>query len=204
MLYLAEVQKQRGGLLSGNSRTELSCCLSKRRPELEYYSRRHNSCEEASKLNDGALVLVELSPTAKCKDSGSRATIGKYFANFSRQLEKFKLKEDEIDQWKQSLTFQAQELNRREMDMETRLEQLQEQEDELQELASQKQEFIVSRAEVERLQAEIARNRQELEGAWEQLLGERRRLEESKNPSLGIALDPEHSKSLSILFDTLI
>jgi chromosome segregation ATPase len=205
VLYLAEVQKQRGGLLSGNSKTELKLLACQKGDQnWSTVSEDIIAAEEASKLNDGALVLVELSPSRQVQriQEAGRPLVN-ILQNFSRQLEKFKLKEDEIDQWKQSLTFQAQELNRREMDMEARLEQLQEQEDELQELASQKQEFIVSRAEIDRLQAEVERNRQELEGAWEHLRGEQIRLEELKNPSLGIALDPEHSKSLSILFDRL-
>jgi len=205
VLYLAEVQKQRGGLLGGNSRTELKLLACQKGDQnWSTVSEDIIAAEEASKLNDGALVLVEMSPSRQVQriQEAGRPLVN-ILQNFSRQLEKFKLKEDEINQWKQSLTFQAQELNRREMDMETRLEQLQDQENELQELASQKQEFIISRAEIDRLQAEIERNRQELEGAWEHLRGEQRRLEESKNPSLGIALDSEHSKSLGVLFERL-
>ena len=119
-------------------------------------------------------------------------------------MEKFKLKEDEIDQWKQSLTFQAQELNRREMDMEVRSEQLQNMEDELQQLEQQKQEVDTSRQEIERLQTEVERNRLELEGAWEHLRGEQRRLEEHQADfKQGMVLDEEQSRVMSELLDRL-
>ncbi len=124
--------------------------------------------------------------------------------NFSRQLEKFKLKEDEIDQWKESLTFQAQEMNRREMDMEARLEHLQEMESEFQRLESQQQEVETNREQISQLQAEVERNRQELEGAWEHLRGEQRRLEEFQADSLqGKVVDAEQSRVMSELLERL-
>ena len=131
MLYLAEVQKQKGGLLGGGSKTELKLLACQRSDQnWSTVSEEVIAAEEASKLNDGALVLVELSPNRQVQriQEAGRPLVN-ILQNFSRQLEKFKLKEDEIDQWKQSLTFQAQELNRREMEMEARLEQLQELED---------------------------------------------------------------------------
>ena len=124
--------------------------------------------------------------------------------NFSRQLEKFKLKEDEIDQWKESLTFQAQEMNRREMDMEARLEQLQQMEAEFQRLESNQQEVETNRERVAKLQTELERNRQELEGAWEHLRGEQRRLEECQTDSpQAKVLDEEQSRVMSQLLERL-
>ncbi|AFZ27581.1 hypothetical protein Cylst_5573 [Cylindrospermum stagnale PCC 7417] len=206
MLYLAEVQKQKGGLLSGGSKTELRLLACQRSDQnWSTVSEEVMAAEEASKLNDGALVLVDLSPNRQVqsiKEAGR--PLVNILQNFSRQLEKFKLKEDEIDQWKQSLTFQAQELNRREMDMEARLEQLQDLEDDSQRLEEQKQENETSRAEIERLQTEMARNRQELEGAWEHLRGEQRRLEEFQaDCQQGTVLDEEQSRAISELLNRL-
>ena len=136
MLYLAEVQKQKGGLLGGGAKTELKLLACQRTDQnWSTVSEDVIAAEDASKLNDGALVLVELNPNRQVQriQEAGRPLVN-ILQNFSRQLEKFKLKEDEIDQWKQSLTFQAQELNRREMDMEVRSEQLQQLEDELQQL----------------------------------------------------------------------
>ena len=206
MLYLAEVQKQKGGLLSGGAKTELKLLACQRTDQnWSTVSEEVIAAEDASKLNDGALVLVELNPNRQVQriQEAGRPLVN-ILQNFSRQLEKFKLKEDEIDQWKQSLTFQAQELNRREMDMEVRSEQLQQLEDELQQLEEQKQKVDTSRKEIERLQTEVERNRQELEGAWEHLHGEQRRLEERQADfQQGTVLDEEQSRVMSELLDRL-
>ncbi|OUL33829.1 hypothetical protein BV372_15335 [Nostoc sp. T09] len=211
MLYLAEVQKQKGGLLTTNllsssSKTELKLLACQRTDQnWSTVSEDVITADEANKLNDGALVLVELTPNRQVQriQEAGRPLVN-ILQNFSRQLEKFKLKEDEIDQWKQSLTFQAQELNRREMEMEVRLEQLQQMEDEFHQLEAQKEEFETSRTEIEKLQQEIERNRQELEGAWEHLRGEQRRLEEFQADSQqGKVLDEEQSRVLSELLDRL-
>ncbi|TBR59048.1 hypothetical protein B4U84_24665 [Westiellopsis prolifica IICB1] len=180
MLYLAEVQKQKGGLLGGGGKTELKLLACQRTDQTwSAGAEEIITAEEASKLNDGALILVELNPQRQVQriQEAGRPLVN-ILQNFSRQLEKFKLKEEEIDQWKESLTFQAQELNRREIEMETRLEQLQQMEEDFQRLDAEKQEVETSRTDIKKLQQEIEGNRQELEGAWEHLRGEQRRLEE--------------------------
>jgi chromosome segregation ATPase len=206
VLYLAEVQKQKGGLLSGGAKTELKLLACQRTDQnWSTVSEEVIAAEDASKLNDGALVLVELNPNRQVQriQEAGRPLVN-ILQNFSRQLEKFKLKEDEIDQWKESLTFQAQEMNRREMDMEARLEQLQQMEEEFQRLETQKQEIETSHEQISQLQAEIERNRQELEGAWEHLRGEQRRLEECQADfQQGMVLDEEQSRVMSELLDRL-
>lgn len=206
MLYLAEVQKQKGGLLSGGGKTELKLLACQRNDQSwSTMSEEVIPSEEASKINDGVLVLVELTPNRQVQrlQEAGRPLIN-ILQNFSRQVEKFKVKEEEIDQWKQSLTFQAQELNHREIDMETRLEQLQHMEEEIQRFETEKQEVETARAEIEQLRGEIERNRQELEGAWEHLRGEQRRLEEFKAEcQQGGVLDEEQSKVLNDLLARL-
>ncbi|MDF5715052.1 MAG: pilus motility taxis protein HmpF [Rhizonema sp. NSF051] len=206
MLYLAEVQKQKGGLLGGGGKTELKLLACQRTDQSwSTVSEEVIGTEEASKLNDGVLILVELNPNRQVQriQEAGRPLVN-ILQNFSRQLEKFKVKEEEINQWKQSLTFQAQELNHREMDMEARLEQLQNMEDEFQNLEAQKQEVETSRTGIERLQEEIERKRQELEGAWEHLRGEQRLLEEFKAEYQQKAgLDEQQSRVLSELLDSL-
>ncbi|MBE9051895.1 hypothetical protein IQ243_15985 [Nostocales cyanobacterium LEGE 11386] len=206
MLYLAEVQKQKGGLLSGGAKTELKLLACQRTDQnWSTVSEEVIAAEDASKLNDGALVLVELNPNRQVQriQEAGRPLVN-ILQNFSRQLEKFKLKEDEIDQWKESLTFQAQEMNRREMDMEARLEQLQQMEEEFQRLETQKQEVETSHEQISQLQAEIERHRQELEGAWEHLRGEQRRLEECQaNFQQGMVLDEAQSRVMSELLECL-
>ncbi|WP_413171284.1 pilus motility taxis protein HmpF [Anabaena azotica] len=206
MLYLAEVQKQKGGLLGGGSKTELKLLACQRSDQnWSTVSEETIGAEEASKLNDGALVLVELSPNRQVQriQEAGRPLVN-ILQNFSRQMEKFKLKEDEIDQWKQSLMFQVQELNRREMDMESRWEQLQHLEHEVQDLEKQKQEVKSSREQIEQLRAEVERNRQELEGAWEHLRGEQRRLNDLQAYSpQGTVVDEAQTKAITDLLNRL-
>lgn len=206
MLYLAEVQKQKGGLLSGGGKSELKLLACQRNdqnwtpvPEEVVPS------EEANKINDGALVLVELSPSRQVQriQEASRPLVS-ILQNFSRQVEKLKLKEDEIDHWKQSLMIQAQELNRREGDMEARWEQVQQLENDLKRLDTQQQIVYTSRAEIDRLRAEVERNRQELEGAWEHLRGEQCRFEELKADSQNHQIvDEERNRALLDLVSRL-
>ncbi|MBO3457715.1 pilus motility taxis protein HmpF [Aetokthonos hydrillicola Thurmond2011] len=199
MLYLAEVQKQKGGLLGGGSKTELKLLACQKTDQSwTTVSEEVMTAEDASKLNDGALVLVDVNPNRQIQriQEAGRPLVN-ILQNFSRQLEKFKVKEEEIDQWKQSLTFQAQELNHREMDMEVRLEQLQKMEEDFQRLETEKEEVKTSRAEV-------LRQRQELEGAWEHLRGERNRLEELQALSQqGTVLDKEQTQGLTNLLECL-
>lgn len=196
MLYLAEVQKQKGGLLGGGSKAELKLLACQRNDQSwSAVSEETISAEDANKLNDGALVMVELSPTRqvqRIQEAGRPlATI---LQNYSRQVEKFKAKEEEINQWKESLTFQAQELSRRELEMEDRMAQLQQLEEECQNLDSEKQEVDNSRAEIETLKQEIEKRSQELEGAWNHLRGEQGRLEElSANLQQGTVIDSEQA-----------
>ncbi len=206
MLYLAEVQKQKGGLLSGGGKTELKLLACQRNDQSwTTVSEEAIAGEEASKLNDGVLILVELTPNRQVQrvQEAGRPLIN-ILQNFSRQVEKFKVKEEEIDQWKQSLTFQAQEFNRREMELEARLEELQHVEENVQRCETQLKEVETAREEVERLRTEMERNRQELEGAWEHLRGEQRRLEEFKAEcQQGAVLDEEQSKALKELLTRL-
>lgn len=204
MLYLAEVQKQKAGLLGGSSKTDLKLLACQKNDQSwNTVSEEIINAEEASKLNDGALVLVEINPPRQVQriQEAGRPLVN-ILQNFSRQLEKFKLKEEEIDQWKESLTFQAQELNRRELELETGLEQLQQLEENFKNLETQQQELSNSREEIEQLREEIKRHRQELEGAWDHLRGEQRRLEES-NLQTQMGLDDQQIQILKDLIDRL-
>lgn len=204
MLYLAEVQKQKGSLLTGAGKTELKLLACQRTDQSwSIVSEDIISAEEASKYNDGALILVELSPQRQIQriQEAGRPLVN-ILQNFSRQLEKFKVKEEEIDHWKQSLTYQAHELNRREQEIETRLEQLENMENEFQRLQQEKQAVETSRGEIEKLRAEIERNRQQLQEAWEHLQGEQRRLEECQAQLLQKkVLSEEQTRTLNDLLD---
>jgi chromosome segregation ATPase len=207
VLYLAEVQKQKGGLLGGGAKTELKLLASQKNDQQGWSQVPEEAIatEEGGKLNDGALVLVELNPNRQVQriQEAGRPLVN-ILQNFSRQVEKFKVKEEEIDQWKESLTFQAQELNRREIEMEERSAHLQQLQEECQGLEVQRQEFETKQQEIDRLKEEIERKTHELEGAWEHLRGEQRRLEESQAEfQSGMGLNEEQSRTVSELLNRL-
>ncbi|MDJ0796078.1 MAG: pilus motility taxis protein HmpF [Calothrix sp. MO_167.B12] len=207
MLYLAEIQKPKiGGLLSGVGKTELKLMACQRTDHSwNPVNDEVITTDEAGKLQDGALVLVEMNGNRQVQrlQEAGRPLVN-ILQNLSRQLEKLKLKEEEINQWKESLTFQAEEFNNRELEMEARWEQLQQIEDEFQRLETEKQEFETTRQEIEKLQSEIKREREELEGAWEHLRGEQARLQESQEElQTGKVLDEEQSRQLRELIDRL-
>ncbi|MBO1055369.1 MAG: hypothetical protein HEQ27_02085 [Dolichospermum sp. JUN01] len=205
MLYLAEVQKQKSGLLgSGKSELKLIAC---QRNDQNWSPIPDEMiiADQASKLNDRALVLVELSPNRqvqRIQDAGR--PLVNILQNFSQQVQKFKLKEEEIDQWKQSLMIQAQELNRRETEMEFYWEQVQRLEHDSKRIDTQKHLFDTSRAEIDRLRIEVESNHRDLEGAWEHLRFEQSRLEEiSLNYQKSKSVDQERNRVLSDLLDRL-
>jgi chromosome segregation ATPase len=206
VLYLAEVQKQKGGLLSGGGKSELKLIACQRADQnWSPVPDEMIVTDEASKLNDGALVLVDLSPNRqvqRIQDAGR--PLVNILQNFSRQVEKFKLKEEEIDQWKQSLKLQIQELNRREIEMESRWDEVQKLEDDSKRIDTQQHLINTSRTEVDRLRAEVERNRQDLEGAWEHLRVEQRCLEEIRlNLQQSQSVDNERGQKLSDLLNRL-
>ena len=205
MLYLAEVQKQKSGLLgSGKSELKLIAC---QRNDQNWSPIPDEMiiADEASKLNDRALVLVELSPNRRVRQiQDARRPLVNILQNFSRQVEKFKLKEEEIDQWKQSLMIQAQELNRRETEMEFRWEQVQRLEHDSKRIDTQKHSVDTSRTEIDQLRTEVESNHRDLEGAWEHLRFEQSRLEEiSLNYQQSKSVDEERNRVLSDLLDRL-
>ncbi len=203
MLYLAEVQKQKikTGFM-GAAKAELRL-LAYQRPDQSWAAVQGEeaiAADEANNFNVGVLVLADLNANRQAQQirEAGRPLVG-ILQSFSRQMEKAKGQEEEIEQWKQSLTYQSEELNRRNMELEGRLDELQHIEEDFQRLEVQKQAFATAQHSVEQLQAEVDRNRIELEGAWEHLRGEQRRLEEQQ----GTVLDDGTKQQLQQLLDLL-
>ncbi|HEY9652016.1 MAG TPA: pilus motility taxis protein HmpF [Coleofasciculaceae cyanobacterium] len=207
MLYLAEVKKQKTGFMGG-SKTELKL-LACQRTDQSWTAVPGDEIvptEEATSFSDGVLVIVNMGGNrqvaGEIEPAGVRLT--GILQNFSRLLEKSKNQEEEIEQWKQSLTYQSQELNRREMEMEARLEQLQAMEEDFERLEQQRQELESAKEETERLREEFERNRQELEGAWEHLRGEQRRFEEqTADAHYSPGLDDQQAAAIQELLERL-
>ncbi|MGB3615012.1 MAG: pilus motility taxis protein HmpF [Elainellaceae cyanobacterium] len=181
MLYLAEVQKKARVLGSGKAEFKLLAC---QRSEYSWTAASEDIIPAPDDVpyNSGALVLVDLSSNRQVqRHSEAGRQLVSILQNFSRIQEKSKNQEEEIEQWKQSLTYQSQELNRREMEMEARQDELQQMEEDFEKLEQQRSEIDAAREEVDQLQAEFERKSQELEGAWAQLNGEMRRFDERQN-----------------------
>jgi chromosome segregation ATPase len=204
VLYLAEVlRKNRSVLGSGKAEFKL---LASQRAEHQWVA---VPGEETIAAPDdvtyaaGALVMVDLTASKQLqRHSEAGRQLVSILQNFSRLQEKAKTQEEEIDQWKQSLTYQSQELNRREMEMEARLEELQQMEEESTNLEQQRQETAAAQEELNRLREDFERKSQELEGAWAHLQGETNRLEE-RQAELQHApgLDAEQTQYLREILD---
>lgn len=133
--------------------------------------------EEANEFGDGSLIVVNLGVNRQMQGKPELAVqkiIG-VLQGFSRLLEKTKTQEQEIDQWKESLTIQSEELSRREIEMETRLESM---EAEFKQFDAQRQEIAEAQAAATMIKAEFEAKSIELEGAWNQLRGEQQQLKE--------------------------
>ena len=207
MLYLAEVQKQRSGFGLGGGKAELKL-LACQRGEHNWSAVPGDDAipvEEANKFNDGTLVLVELSASKQVQriQEAARQLVS-ILQNFSRLQDKFKDKEEEIEQWKASLTFSSQELNRREMEMQAREEQLAQMEEELERLEAQRSEIEGIRDEANGLRAEVDRSRAQMETAWEQLRGEQQQVAfEQSQAGQGAVVDEEQALRIQGLMNKL-
>lgn len=207
MLYLAEVQKQRSGFGLGGGKAELKL-LACQRGEHNWSAVPGDDAipvEEANKFNDGTLVLVELSASKQVQriQEAARQLVS-ILQNFSRLQDKFKDKEEEIEQWKASLTFSSQELNRREMEMQAREEQLAQMVDELERLEAQRSEIENTRDEANRLREEVDRSRIEMETAWEQLRGEQQQVEQRQSQvQQGAVVDEQQAQRIQELMNKL-
>jgi chromosome segregation ATPase len=199
VLYLAEVQKKTGFIGSGKPELKLLAC---QRSENNWSAvtgeETLTAPDDASSYNAGALIMVEVSGNRQVQrhyDAGR--TLASILQNFSNLSKKSKTQEEEIEQWKQSLTFQSQELNRRELELEARQEQVEQAEADLEQLDAQRQELDQLRQTLETQQQELTRKTQDLEGAWAHLNGEMRRLEEQREAATSAAgLDSAQAESL--------
>jgi len=199
VLYLAEVQKKLGAFGVG-AKAELKL-LASQRGEQNWNAEKEEvvAAEEAKNFEDGELVLVELSASKQVRRPPQKAgrPLVAILQNFSKLQEKFKNQEEEIETWKQSLTYQAQVLHRREKEMQAWQEQLEALEEESAKIEQ-------ARVEASRLKSEVERNQQELEGAWAQLRGEQQRLEEGQAQlQQASVLDEEQSGKIQEILDRL-
>jgi chromosome segregation ATPase len=200
VLYLAEVQKKSRVIGGGKTELKLLACQRTEQSWSAVPGEEVIPAPDDVNYNSGALVMVEVSATKQVqRHSEAGRQLVSILQNFSRLQEKAKTQEEEIEQWKQSLTYQSQELNRREMEMEARQEQLQQLEEDFAQIEQQRQEVDTTREEVNRLREEFERRSQELEGAWAQLRGEQERHSEQQ----GVGLDEQQAQHIQELLNRL-
>ncbi|PZV21232.1 MAG: hypothetical protein DCF21_02925 [Leptolyngbya sp.] len=198
MLYLAEVQKKTGFIGSGKPEFKLLACQRSEHSWSAVAGDESLTAPDDASYNAGALVMVEVSGNRQVqRHYEAGRTLTSILQNFSNLSKKSKTQEEEIEQWKQSLTFQSKELNRRELDLETRQEQVEQAEADLEQLDSQRQELEQLRQTLEQQQEDLKRKNQDLEGAWAHLNGETRLLEEQRTEvSTTAGLDSEQVANL--------
>ncbi|MBD2189447.1 pilus motility taxis protein HmpF [Pseudanabaena mucicola] len=150
MQYLAELQKTQAAFgLGGNASVRLLARNTGENIWLPITNEQVLSVQDSSQakdFKDGQMVVAEVvgnNQVQSIQDASKK--IVNILQVFSRSQEKYKSAEEEVEQWKQSLNFQAQELHRREQEVERELQQIEELESK----------FEHERAELEQLRHSI-------------------------------------------------
>ncbi|CAO5028110.1 pilus motility taxis protein HmpF [Microcystis aeruginosa] len=186
MLYLAEVKKQTRGFISGyKTELKLLACQHKDQTWSAIAGNDILTYDETNPISEGALLLVNLSDNRQLQGNPelAGAEMVRQLQKISRLMERNKEDQEKIDQWKKSLTYQSEILNRQKMEMEARIEQ------------------------IERIEAEfddLERKRQELENLKQQLTEQQRHLEEEQiNFNSSPNLSPEQQQFIRSLAESL-
>ena len=207
MLYLAEIQKRPTGFGLGGGKTDskLLACQRGEHNWLAVPGEEVIPADEAKEFSSGALVLVDLNnnkQVLQIQDAGRQLV--KILQNFSRSQEKSKTQWEEIEQWKASLTFQAQELHRRDIELQAKEEQLEELQAEINKLEQQRQEIGQAQQKSQKLQEQIGRNREELEAAHLELQRQKKEFKQHQGEfTKSTFVNPEQSQYIQDLLSWL-
>jgi len=186
VLHLAEVKKQTRGFIGGyKTELKLLACQHKDQTWSVIPGEDIFTYDETNSRGEGALLLVNLSNNRQLQGNPelAGAEMVRQLQKISRLMERSKKDQEKIEQWKQSLTYQSEILNRQKMEMEARIEQIEEIE-----------------AEFEYLE----RKRQELETLKQQLNEQQRQLEEGQiNYNSYPNLSPEQQQFIRSLTERL-
>jgi chromosome segregation ATPase len=183
MLYLAEIQKQKGGFIgSGKAELKLLAC---QRTEQNWSAIQGEELiaapDEASNFGAAVLVLVDMNANrqiqAPLREAG-RHLVG-ILQNLSRQIEKYKKEADEIESWRQSLGLQSQQLQMRQEEIYSREEELESVREDLERMTKESQ-------QLEETLKSSDKQRQELAEAWEKLREEQQALEQYRGEGMSL------------------
>lgn len=192
MQYLAEVEKKTGGLLGGGKTSLRLLACQKSAEEGWKILSGDNNVVYTDKVGDrgpGALVMAELSGNEVRRVQGAARDILGVFKTYAALQGKLKEKDDDIDQWKESLTYQSQELSRRLAEVELREEKVQQMDEEVSRLEQQRREVEAMREEAQRLRLELEDQQRSLDQSLQALQGE-----QHKQP--GAALNADQLRAL--------
>jgi len=186
VLYLAEVKKQTKGFIGGyKTELKLLACQHNDQTWSAIPGEDILTYDETNSLGEGALLLVNLSNNRQLQGNPelAGAEMVRQLQKISRLMERSKENQEKIEQWKQSLTYQSEILNRQKVEMEARIEQ------------------------IEQIEAEfeyLERKRQELETLKQQLNEQQRHLEEGQiNCNSYPNLSPEKQQFIRSLAERL-
>lgn len=200
MLYLAETQRKSGFIGNGKAEFKLLAC---QRSEHDWGAVPGDeviAAPDDASYGADTLVMVELNNSRQVqRHQEAGRTLVSILQNFSSLSKKSKAQSEEIEQWKESLTYQSQALNRREAEIEARQEQIEQAAVDLEQVESQRQAVDQQQSEVEQLRADLARKNSELEGAWAHLKGEMQRFEEEQGAANGGLSDEQSEQIRSVL-----
>ncbi|WP_298614420.1 pilus motility taxis protein HmpF [uncultured Thermosynechococcus sp.] len=202
MQYLAEVIKKTGFM---GTKSELKLLMREQSGYWHPVPQNEETIpfDNSRDYGNGVLVFVEMAANRQIRnvDEASRRLTG-ILHGFTRMRERFQSQEEEIEGWKQSLSYQAEALNQREQEFEQRKEELQElearlagAEEELAQLNKLREELT---AEEQRIQAE----RQALENLRHQVHQEQQRWEQLKS-SHSVGLSPEQIRQVDSILQQL-
>jgi chromosome segregation ATPase len=184
VLYLAEVKKQTRTFL-GSLRTDLRllACQHSDQTWSSIPNEEVLTTEEMDTTGEGTLWVLQLASNRQLQGKPDLAApeLVRQLQKLSRLSEKFKEQQVEIEQWKESLTYQSQELARREAEIDARENDIEDKSLEL---------------------AQVNRQQQEVNLAWERLETERKQLF-ALQERFGNILDlsPEQTHQLQILIN---
>ena len=207
MLYLAEVQRRPTSFGLGGGKTDLKLLACQRGEHnwLAVPGEEVIPADEAKEFSAGVLVIVDLNnnkQVLQVQDAGRQLV--KILQNFSRSQERSKTQWEEIEQWKVSLTYQAQELNRRENELQAKEEELEELQAEINKLEEQRHKFSQAQQESQELQKQIELSRKELEVTRLELQKQKHNLEQHQEELAESAIyNPEQSQYIQDLLSCL-
>lgn len=201
MLYIAEVKKQTKTFLGGfRTVFHLLACQQKDNVWSAIPGEETISTEDVTQVfAEGALVTVNLGANRQIQGKTELAgmKVANLLQSLSRQVDKAKEQEQEIEEWKNSLTLQLKEIQNRQENLKDAEQELQDREQNLSDLEQERQ-------EIQQLREQWESDRAEIEGAWEQLRGERQRLEQLKGElDAQQRLSPERAEALRELVEKM-